>query len=205
LRRLLGLLAAQTGQVANLTSLAERAGIDRQTVQNYLSLLSNAFIVFELSPWRRVPTGRSFKRSKWHLLDSGLASHLLTLTSAKLQQRTPQALTAFGQLLESFAIGEVLKQVSWLDEPAEAYYWRTYDGLEVDLVVERYDGAVLAFEVKAAQRLKDGDLAGLRALRDQVGPDFVAGVVLHLGGHAAQVEDRLFTMPVDHLWGKREP
>jgi hypothetical protein len=86
-----------------------------------------------------------------------------------------------------------------------AYYWRTYEGLEVDLVVERYDGAVLAFEVKAAQRLKDGDLAGLRALRDQIGPDFVAGVVLHTGGHAAHPEDRLFTMPLDHLWGGRGP
>ena len=59
---------------------------------------------------------------------------------------------------------------------------------------------MVAFEIKGAQRLKDGDLSGLRTLRDRTGPDFRAGVVLHTGPRAAHPEDRLFTLPIDQLW-----
>jgi predicted AAA+ superfamily ATPase len=105
--------------------------------------------------------------------------------------------------LESFVAVELLKEVSWLDDVAAAGYWRTYDGLEVDLAIERFNGAVVAFEIKAAQRLGARDLAGLRALRQRLGDAFTAGVVLHTGLRSAHPEDRIFTMPIDALWTAR--
>lgn len=199
-RRLLSLVAARTGQVVALGSLAEETGVQPRTAGTYLEVLEAAFIVHRLAPWARVLTGRAFRRPKLHLVDSGLAAHLLRLTGDKMAARTPEALTAFGGLLESFVVAEILKEASWLDEPVSVGYWRTRDGLEVDIVVERFDGAVVAFEVKGAQRLKDGDLSALRTLRDRIGPDFRAGVVLHTGPRVAHPEDRLFTLPIDQLW-----
>ena len=199
-RLLLNLVAAGTGQVTALTSLAEGAGVQPRTAQTYLDALEQAFVIHRLEPWTRVLTSRSSRKPKLHLLDSGLAAHLLRLTPDKLAARTPEALTAFGGLLESFVVAEILKGASWLDNPASVSYWRTRDGLEVDIVVERLDGAVVALEVKSAQRLKDGDLAALRTLRDRLGPDFRAGVVLHTGPRATHPEDRLFTLPIDQLW-----
>ena len=200
LRRLLGLIAARTGQILNLSSLAELSGTTPRTVGNYLSLLSNAFVVHQLLPWMPVPTDRAFRKPKIHILDSGVAAHLLRLSTEKLAERTAGSLTAFGHLLESFVVAELVKEASWLDDVSTVGYWRTYEGAEIDLVVERFDGAVVAFEIKAAQRLKDGDLAGLRAVRDKVGDAFRAGVVLHTGYRSANPEDRLYTMPIDHLW-----
>ncbi|MCL2454538.1 MAG: ATP-binding protein [Micrococcales bacterium] len=199
-RRLLSLVAASTGQIATLGSLAEGAGVQPRTAQTYLDVLEQTFIIHRLQPWTRVPTSRTFRKPKLHLVDSGLAAHLLRLTSDKMATRAPEALTAFGGLLESFVVAEILKEASWLDDTASVGYWRTHEGVEVDLIVERLDGAVVAFEIKSAQRLKDGDLAALRALRDRIGPDFRAGVVLHTGPRAANPEDRLFTLPIDQLW-----
>jgi predicted AAA+ superfamily ATPase len=200
LRTMLGLLAARTGQVLNTSNLAREASVNPKTAGVYVDLLLSAFVIQLLRPWAPVATSRSFKRPKVHILDTGLGAHLLRLSREKLASRTAESLTAFGQLLESFVAAELLKEVSWLDVPATVGYWRTYEGAEVDLVVETWDGSVLGFEVKAAQRLRDGDLAGLRALRAKVGPAFKAGVVLHTGALSAHPEDRLFTMPIDRLW-----
>ena len=102
--------------------------------------------------------------------------------------------------METFVVGELLKQASWMEGIAGCGHWRTRDGDEVDLVIERDDGAVLAFEVKAAQRVGGAELGPLRKLRQAAGPAFVAGVALHLGTRSYTAEDRLHVLPVDQLW-----
>ena len=97
-------------------------------------------------------------------------------------------------------IGELHKQISWLDEPVTTGHWRTHDGDEVDFVAEFDDGRVLAFEVKANERVPGGDLKGLRKLRDALGERFIAGVALSTGARSYTYEDRLHVMPIDRLW-----
>lgn len=80
-------------------------------------------------------------------------------------------------MLETFAVGEIRKQLSWLEEPALLGHWRVDDDV-VDVVVEFEDGRVLGFEVKANQRVSGKDLGGLRKLRDSLGSRFVGGVAL---------------------------
>ena len=109
-------------------------------------------------------------------------------------------MTELGHLLETFVVGELLKEASWMDGIAGAGHWRTYDGDEVDLVIERDDGAVIAFEVKAAGRVPGDDFRGLRKLRDAVGEAFLAGLVLHTGERAYTYQDRLHVLPIDRLW-----
>ena len=58
-------------------------------------------------------------------------------------------LTEFGHLVETFAVEEILKQVSWSEEVATAACFRTQDRDEVDPVLETSDGGVAGFEVKA--------------------------------------------------------
>lgn len=135
-----------------------------------------------------------------HLGDSGVAARLLRLTPEKLAARSPTALTELGHLLETFVVGELLKQASWLDGLAGCGHWRTHDNDEVDLVVERDDGAIVAFEVKTSARVPGGDFRPLRKLRDAVGANFLAGVAPYLGDRSYTYEDRLHVMPVDRLW-----
>ncbi len=129
-----------------------------------------------------------------------MAARLLRLTPQKLAARNPTALTEFGHLLETFVVTELLKQASWTDWVSGVGHWRTRDGDEVDLVVERDDGTVVAFEVKAAGRVPGEDLAPLRKLRDATGDAFTAGVALYLGARSYTFEDRLHVMPVDAIW-----
>lgn len=120
--------------------------------------------------------------------------------SAKLAGLDPTTLTEFGNLLETFIVGELRKQVSCLAEQVTVGHWRTHDGDEVAFVVEFDDGRVLAFDVKANERVSGGDLKGLRTLRDILGDRFIAGVAFSTGSRSYNYEDRVLVMPVDRLW-----
>jgi predicted AAA+ superfamily ATPase len=200
LPRLLQRLAAQTGQVLNVAAAAGATRMDAETAEAYLRLLEAVFLLQRLPAWGTTLRSRAASKPKVHVVDSGVASRLLRLTPAKLSRLDPTSLQQFGHLLETFAVGEALKQVSWLNGVAGYGHWRTYDGDEVDLVIEREDGSLTALEIKAGGRVSGSDFRGLRKLREATGAAFSAGVVLYLGSRAYTQEDRLHVLPLDRLW-----
>lgn len=175
-------------------------GVSATTARAWTDLMEALFLLQELPAWGKTLTSRSTGRAKVHILDSGLAARLLALTPAKLAALHPTALTELGHLLETFVVGELRKQASWMGEVAALGHWRTSDTDEIDLVIELTDGRIVAFEVKAAGRVPGSQYRHLRKLRDSHGTHFVAGVVLYLGNRSYGFEDRLYAMPVDRLW-----
>lgn len=200
LPRLLRQLASQTGQVLNASNAAKALGLKERTVENYVQLLEQVFLTERLSAWGVTLGSGIAKRPKVHVVDSGLAARLLRLTEDKLNTATPTAVTEFGHLFETFVIGEISKQLDWLDEPVVRGHWRTHKGAEVDLVVERMDGKVLAIEVKGGSRILPKDLKGLTDLRGKLGSDFMGGMVVYTGEHAYRLEDSIYAVPADRLW-----
>lgn len=200
LPRLLQRLAGQTAQVLNIASAARESRIDEATAENYTRLLEAVFLLQRLPAWGTTLLRRAAATPKIHVVDSGVAARLLRLTPEKLSLLDPTSLTQFGHLLETFAVFELIKQSTWLEGIAGTGHWRTHDGDEVDLVIERDDGLVAAFEIKAGARVPGGELRGLRKLRDAVGKSFKAGIALYLGQRAYTYEDRIHVMPLDTLW-----
>ncbi|GGK34814.1 hypothetical protein GCM10010124_29330 [Pilimelia terevasa] len=200
LRQLLGRLAGRTGQVLNLTSASQGLTGERKTVEQYVRLLEDLFLIERLPAWGKTLRARATASPKVHVIDSGVAARLMRITSAKLATLDPTALAEFGHLLETFVVGELRKQASWLDQAVTIGHWRTHDGDEVDYVIEFDDGRVLAFEVKANERVPGADLKGLRTLRNALGDRFVAGVALSTGQRSFTYEDRIHVMPIDRLW-----
>lgn len=200
LPRLLRVLAAQTGQVLNIRKAAEQAHLEPSVAGDYLALLEAVFLVHRLPAWGRTLGSRVAGLPKTHMVDSGLASHLLGLTARRLATRQPAVLTEFGHVLETFVVNEVLRQTSWLGEPVVTGHFRTHDQVEVDLVMEAYDGRTTGVEVKASSRVTQQDLRGLRTLRDKLGDAFTGGVILNLGDRAYTIDDRIHVLPVSTLW-----
>ena len=197
---LLRRLAAQTAGVLNVTRAAGEAGLERTTAADYVKLLEAVFLILRLPAWGTTVRARATSAPKIHMVDAGLAARLLGLTPEKLARRDAPSLSQFGHLLETFVVGELVRQASWLGEIAAYGHWRTYDGDEIDLVLERDDGGILAFEVKAAGQVAGRDMRHLRKLRDALGERFLAGVALYTGTRAYNFEDRLHVMPIDRIW-----
>lgn len=202
---LLARLAAQSAQVLNMSKAAEGVGLPASTATDYVRLFESGFLVRLLPGWGTTLRAGSAVRPKVYMADSGLAARLLRLSARKLAGLDAASLQQFGHLLETFVVGEVLAQASWMDYRPHVGHWRTYDGAEVDLVLEDGEsGAVLAIEVKASTRVHERDRRGLRALRERLGERFRAGVVFHTGaygvGYRDPADDRILALPIDWLW-----
>jgi uncharacterized protein len=200
LGRLFERFASQTGQILNVSAAAAATDIEARTADSYAELLTNVFLISRLPAWGRTLRARVGRKPKLHLVDSGLAAHLLRLTPQRLAQLDPASASEFAHLMETFVVGELTRQASWNDDARDIGHWHTHNGHEVDAIVEAYDGRVVGFEVKARSTPVDNDLRGLRELRDLLGGQFRAGFVLTTGRHAGRLDDRLFTCPIDRLW-----
>jgi hypothetical protein len=137
---LLGRMAGQTAQVLNMRKAASDLAAPFATVEKYTRLLEDLFLIYRLPAWGTTLRARVSANPKVHLVDSGVAARLLRLNPAKLATRNQSALTEFGNLLETFVVNEIMKQLSWLDQPFTIGHWRTHDGIEVDLVLEDEEG-----------------------------------------------------------------
>ncbi len=196
LPNLLKLLAARASGLLNLADMGRDASLPHTTLTRYLALLETVFLVHRLPAWSRNLGQRLVKAPKLHLVDTGLACHLIGADARRLSEDR----TLLGRLLESFVVGELRKQISWTEPRTAIFHLRTATGSEADVILEKADGSVAAIEVKASATVAASDFAALKALRDQLGRQFRAGVVLYAGEQIVPSGDRLWLVPVPALW-----
>ncbi|MXW96263.1 MAG: ATP-binding protein [Acidimicrobiaceae bacterium] len=206
LRTLLRLAAARTATELNVADWCSQLGIDRSTLEAYLGWLRMVFLVHELPAWGRSLTARAIRRAKLLVADTGLAAVLCNLDAEALR---PATATAGGALLETFAANELARQLSAGDVPIQLHHYRDRSDREIDLVMERADGAVVALEIKLTASPGPGHLKHLAWMRDRLDAaspgTFRSGVLLHTGDRSLRVGDRLYSAPLDALWRPRQP
>ncbi|HEX9704504.1 MAG TPA: ATP-binding protein [Gemmatimonadales bacterium] len=204
LPRILRMLAAATAREIKDTDLAASLSIDRRTLRaNYLPLLHTVYLSLELPPWSRNLVSRVSKHPKNHLVDSGLAAHLLGTSPERLAEPTAPAT---GALVETFAVNELVRQASRFADTlgVTLYHYRAHGGAEIDVIAETDDGRVAGIEIKATASIRREHVAHLAAVRDRLDklPDmeFVRGVVLYTGTGVHSFGDRLQALPLGALW-----
>nr|SBP00580.1 ATPase [Nonomuraea gerenzanensis] len=196
MRALIDLLTARSGQLLVANGLSNELGVSASTVNRYLVLLEEVFLIKRVPAWSRNLSNRAVATPKAAFTDSGVAANALGADARGLIR--PGG--AFGPLLEGFVLMELARQLTWSDELVELYHYRTKDGTEVDAVLENRQGRVVGIEVKAASTVRATDFKGLKHLADRLGDDFVAGVVLYTGTQTLPFGDRMRARPVGALW-----
>ncbi|MEW6684214.1 MAG: ATP-binding protein [Nitrospirota bacterium] len=194
--RLLGLLAARSSALLNMSELSRSSGITHSTLRRYLTLLEATFILQPLPAWSTNVAKRFVKSPKIHLVDTGLAAHLRGDTDPERLAQSPE----LGHLLESFVLQELRKQLGWSRQLVSLFHLRTAAGREVDIVLEAPGGRLVGIEVKAAATVSRSDFAGLEALAEAAGKNFVRGVLLYLGETALPMGETLRAVPMSELW-----
>jgi uncharacterized protein len=196
LTRMYRLLAQQTSATVARTQLAEQLGLSAITTRAYLDLLGYVHLMHELPGWTVGISAKPSRRSKLHVTDTGLAAAAISFGSERLANSQ-----LAGLFLESFVLAELTKQINLVDEAVALAHFRDRSGVEVDVIIERPDGRVIAIEVKSATATNQADARGLRFLRDRLGERFQVGLLLHTGPLTAHVDDRIWALPVSSLWG----
>ncbi|MGH2772150.1 MAG: ATP-binding protein [Actinomycetota bacterium] len=196
LPRILRLLAARAATILNLQDLSNDAQIPSTTLRRYLALLETTFMIQRIPGWATSRTTRVLKAPKLVMVDSGLAAHLTDVGPGSFDRPGANP----GPVLENFVLMELRKQLGWSDVRADLRHFRTKEGVEVDAVVEFADGRVAGVEVKSGATVRADDFKGLRLLATKAGPMFTCGVVLHSGSDAASFGEKLWALPISHLW-----
>lgn len=155
--RFMDVLALSNGGEINYQNLAGDAGVPPRTIENYISVLKDTLMGFELSPFLATKTRKAITRSKFYFFDIGVVNHVTNRTP--ISAGNP----AFGDAFEHFIVMEARAFLGLAGNQAPLHFWRTKNGFEVDLVI----GNELAVEIKATQQVASRHLRGLRALKEE--------------------------------------
>ncbi|WP_420458339.1 ATP-binding protein [Neolewinella sp.] len=138
---LLRLLAFQVGAEVSYSELGRQLGMDKNTVERYLDLLSKVFIIHQVGGFSRNLRKEIVKNKRWYFYDNGIRNTLTgNFNAIAIRQDV-------GALWENYAISERLKYQSYHRMLSYNYFWRTYDQQEIDWVEDR-SGQLHAYEFK---------------------------------------------------------
>jgi predicted AAA+ superfamily ATPase len=146
LQRLLQLLAFQIGKEVSLAELGRQLGMSKNTAERYLDLLEKVFVIFRRSGFSRNLRKEIVKNQRYYFYDNGIRNALINNFNP-LEIRDD-----IGALWENYLITERLKKQEYFGQSVNAYFWRTYDKKEIDLV-EESEGQLSGFEIKWKRHL----------------------------------------------------
>jgi len=180
------MLAHYHGQIWNAAEAARSLDVDQTTARRYLDLFQGVYMVRALQPWFANIKKRQVKAPKLYFRDSGLLHYLLGVRTQRELLAHPKS----GASWEGYAVEEILKVI----EADEAYYWRTHNGAELDLLVIK-NGRRLGFECKRtdAPRMTPSMRTAIDTL------ELERLCVVYPGDRAYRLQDRIEVLPIRAL------
>jgi predicted AAA+ superfamily ATPase len=141
LTRLLRALSFQVGSQVSYTELGRLCGLDNKTVEKYITILEQAFVVFRLGSYARNLRNELKASRKIYFTDNGIRNALIA------DLRPVELRDDIGKLWENFLVSERFKRNAYSENYANPWFWRTSAQQEIDYVEEK-DGCLSAFEFK---------------------------------------------------------
>ncbi len=145
--KLLQLLAFQLGHQVSLNELANKLNINIRTIERYLDLLEKGFVIKRLGGFSRNLRKEVVGKSKYYFYDNGIRNAIIGQFN-NIEDRDD-----VGALFENFVFMERIKKCAYSQMHRSFYYWRTYDGKEID-IIEEYDGKLFGYEFKWSENKK---------------------------------------------------
>jgi len=183
--RFMGLCAGRTGQVLNLSSLANDTGISVNTAKAWLSLLESSYVIFLLQPYHRNFNKRIIKSPKIYFYDTGVASSLLRITDAGMLKNH----YLYGALFENLIISEIIKSQAHNGKRPSVYYWRESNGAEIDCIIEHERGEITALEIKAGQTYNQDYIRNLLLFPEENMGKRIKKTVIYTGNESNSIKN----------------
>ncbi len=141
IRKLWTMIAHVHGNVLNMNSLGRSLEVSSTTIKKYLSFFEEAFLIRQLFPYAANVKKRLTKSPKIYIRDSGILHHLLNIHEFESLESNP----VLGHSWEGYVIEQIAQK---LDPGTQCFFYRTHEGAECDLVLERGGRPVTGIEIK---------------------------------------------------------
>lgn len=150
---LLKALAWQIGSEVNYHELGNLIGIKSETVEEYIHLLEQSFIIYRLTAYHTNQRKEIKKARKIYFVDLGIRNAIINDFSP-IEVRKDK-----GALFENFVVNELIKKIEYNETFEKPYFWRTQEQQEIDLILEK-DGILNCYEIKYNPKSKAKLTAG---------------------------------------------
>lgn len=199
LRRYLEVLGLSIAGLPTEATLYQAADIDRRTADAYDRLLESLYLLDRLPTWSSNRLTRLAKRPKRYLADPALAVSAARVDAAGILRDGD----LLGRVLDTFVAAQLRPEIALLQPRTRLHHLRAESGRhEVDLIIDLGGGRTIGIEVKAASAPGPRDAQHLAWLREQLGDQFVRGIVFHTGPQPFELGERIWALPICALWSK---
>jgi predicted AAA+ superfamily ATPase len=175
-KKFMRMCAGRTGQILNISNLANSVGISQTTAKDWLSFLEASYIIFLLEPYYVNIKKRLVKSPKLYFYDTGLATFLMGIN----EQRQLNTHPLRGNLFENMIVMELLKQRYNAGRDNNLTFYRDHKGNEVDIIYSIVQH-VLPIEIKSGETVTKEYFKGLKYF-EKLFPDLPYGKAVIYGG-----------------------
>ncbi len=194
-RRVMELLALRTGQLLNQSEAARNAKLSQPTIHRYINLLEATYLLQRLPAFTASRATRLLKSPKVQWADPGLAVYL----AGYFDPTTLAAAREMGGFFETFVLHHLRVLAELLTPRGRLFFWRTFAGKEVDVVIEQGQRLV-AFEIKMSDQVSFADADGLRLFLEEH-PKAVSGAIIYRGQEIRRLHERIVALPPSLILG----
>jgi len=157
-QRFLEVAALTDGEMVNNNNIAQDCGVSATTVSAYFDILEDTLIGYRIPAFAKVMKRRLVQAPRFYYFDVGIANHLLH------RKELVRGTTDYGHAFEHLVVQEIYAWIHYTHSEEQLSYWRTYTGLEVDVVI---GDARVAIEIKSVEEVMTRHLKGLKAFGEE--------------------------------------
>ena len=139
-------LAGRTGQELNLSAISNEIDVSLKTIQSWIGVLENSFIIYLLKPYHNNYNKTITKRPKVYFYDTGIVCSFLRINKPQQIETHPLK----GALFETMVVIELVKKFTNTGTSPPLFYWRDKTGNEVDIIIEN-EGKITPIEIKSSK------------------------------------------------------
>lgn len=152
-------VAAQTdGEIVNYNNIAQDCGVSATTVAEYFDILEDTLIGYRVPAYTRTNKRRVTKAPRFYYFDVGIVNYLLNRSDLV------RGTIDYGHAFEHLVVQEIIAYLGYTHSREKISYWRTYTGVEVDVVL---GDARVAIEIKSTEEVQPRHLKGLKTFGDE--------------------------------------
>ncbi|RLA65884.1 MAG: ATP-binding protein [Epsilonproteobacteria bacterium] len=187
-KRFIKMMATATGEIINASNFARSLDVSQPTVKKYLEIIEGTFLWRKLAPYDKVLKKRVVKMPRGHLRDTGLTNYFLNIYSTS----DLKAHHLFGRIWEGFITEQILKNLENSLIRHKAYFYRTNNQAEIDLILEGRFG-IIPIEIKSGSTTSKGQLKTLSNFIKENKCPF--GIVINNGTEIFKISDSIIQIP----------
>ncbi len=197
LKDLMAIIASFSSKFIDKSKITTSMGIANQTLDTYLGVLENTYLVDKLSPYLKTDYERVNKQSKYFVSDTGLMCSVLNWKIDDLILDSDKN----GKLFETYVYNQLISQVDLENFDYSLYHYRDREKREIDFIIQDSNNTIYGIEVKSGTLISKDHFKHLKWFKNNLAKDkkFV-GIVLYSGENVVPFGENMFAIPINNLW-----